>query len=102
MTKKQFLLFKLMEECAEVTHRASKQLQFGKDEIQKDQKESNAHRLKAETLDLRVMIYLLEEESEIPTCTMEEFHAAVNRKKVKLQTYLNLSTSLGQLSEIKL
>ena len=38
MTKTQFLLLKLAEECAEVAQRAIKQIQFGKDERQKDRK----------------------------------------------------------------
>jgi hypothetical protein len=36
MTREQFLLLKLSEECAEAAQRASKQIQFGKTETQKD------------------------------------------------------------------
>lgn len=102
MTKKQFLLLKLIEECVEVAHRASKQLQFGKNEIQKDQPETNAYRLKGELLDLLALVNLLQQESEIPLWTLEELEGATNKKQVKLQKYLNLSASLGQLPEIKL
>jgi hypothetical protein len=102
MTKKQFLLLKLIEECVEVAHIASKQLQFGKDKVQKNQLESNTHRLKGEILDLNALVHLLQEESEIPVWSHEEFLGATNKKKVKLQKYLDLSTSLGQLPEIKL
>jgi NTP pyrophosphatase (non-canonical NTP hydrolase) len=56
MTKQQFLLLKLSEECMEVAQRASKQIQFGKDEVQKDQLKTNQARLKDELLDLFALV----------------------------------------------
>jgi len=102
MKKNQFLLLKLIEECVEVAHRASKQMQFGKEEVQKNQEETNATRLKGEILDLLVLIHLLEEEKEFSDITFKEYETAYHEKKEKLQKYLNLSASLGQLPEIKL
>lgn len=110
MNKQQFLLLKLIEECAEVAQRASKQIQFGKDERQKDhaphgataESKSNAERLKDELMDLFVMASILHDELEIPTWTIQELATARIVKKQKLQKYLDLSYSLGQLPEIKL
>jgi len=106
MNKSQFLLLKLAEECAEVAQRASKQIQFGKDERQKDhaphgaiaESKSNAERLRDEIIDLMVLITMLEETKEIPEIT--DFSHAYIAKKIKLQKYLDLSASLGQLPEI--
>ena len=77
-------------------------MQFGKEEKQKGQEETNAVRLKGEILDLLVLIHLLEEEKEFSEIMFEEYETAYQKKKEKLQKYLNLSASLGQLPEIKL
>jgi NTP pyrophosphatase (non-canonical NTP hydrolase) len=109
VNKQQFLLLKLAEECAEVAQRASKQIQFGKDEKQKDhapvaggatESKSNSERLRDEIMDLMVLVTMLEETKEISEIT--NFHIAYAAKKIKLQKYLDLSASLGQLPEIKL
>lgn len=100
MDRSQFLLLKLAEECSEVAQRALKQIQFGKLEIQKDQPLSNAERLKQELLDLRSMTRLLQRAGEIPEITVEEETNALIAKRNKLQKYLELSRSLGQLPEI--
>lgn len=102
MKKNQFLLLKLAEECAEVAHRASKQIQFGKDEKQKDQSLANGERLRGELLDLVVIWRMLEDEGEIPKFTADMADSAYLSKKIKLQKYLDLSHSLGQLPEIEL
>lgn len=51
----QFLLVKLMEECAELSQRASKTIQFGELEIQSGQEKTNMQRLQNEFDDLLVM-----------------------------------------------
>jgi NTP pyrophosphatase (non-canonical NTP hydrolase) len=100
MNKQQFLLLKLAEECSEVAQRALKQIQFGKSEIQKDQSKCNAERLTDEIMDLSVLVRLLQEESEVLAWTHRTFEAAKKKKVKKLQKYLDLSRSLGQLPEI--
>jgi NTP pyrophosphatase (non-canonical NTP hydrolase) len=102
MKKNQFLLLKLAEECVEVAQRCSKQIQFGKDEIQRDQLKTNGDRLKSELLDLLVIVRMLQLEDEIPGWSHKEFVLAKNQKKEKMQKYLTLSAILGQLPEIKL
>jgi NTP pyrophosphatase (non-canonical NTP hydrolase) len=102
MNKQQFLLLKLAEECSEVAQRALKQIQFGKDEVQKDQLKCNSERLRDEITDLNILVHLLQKESEIPSLTRREFKTTKKKKMEKLQKYLDLSRSLGQLPEIKL
>jgi hypothetical protein len=111
VNKQQFLLIKLAEECAEVSQRALKQIQFGKDERQKDhapvagiqaESKSNSERLRDEILDFSVMVHLLQKESEITAWTNREFREAKKKKLEKLQKFLDLSASLGELPEIKL
>lgn len=102
MTKEQFLLLKLAEECMEVAQRASKQIQFGKEEIQKGQLSTNAERLKGELLDLFVIVKMLEETDQISTIAYDEFEQAYKDKKQKLQKYLDLSKTLNQLPVIQL
>jgi hypothetical protein len=102
MTKKQFLLLKLSEECAEVAQRCSKQIQFGRDEKQKDQDKTNGERLKGELLDLISIWALLEQMGEVPHFSEDEIDLAIENKKIKLQKYLKLSNDLGQLPEITL
>src|ERR1700680_2548271 len=102
MTKEQFLLMKLAEECAEVAQRCTKQIQFGKFEMQKDQTLTNSERLKGEILDFIAMVGLLQQASEITPWTNKEYKVAFKAKKEKLQKYLDLSAKLGQLPEIKL
>jgi hypothetical protein len=90
-----------MEECAEVIQRASKQIQFGKDEVQKNQALDNATRLKNELLDVNSLFRLLRESGEL-TLEADDFEKAYETKKLKLQVYADLSTSLGQLPEIRI
>jgi len=52
MTEQEYLLTCLMEECAEVTHRASKALRFGLQEVGPGSKKSNFTRLEDELSDV--------------------------------------------------
>lgn len=102
MNCSQFLLLKLAEECSEVAQRAIKQIQFGKLEIQHDQFFTNCERLKQELLDLYAIAAMLEEIQELPEITFGEEAEAFERKRKKLQKYLDYSAQLGQIQEIKL
>ena len=104
MTREQFLLIKLSEECAEVSQRALKQVQFGSGEIQKDQPSTNAERLVSEIIDLISIVKLLDESGALPIkdVTADEFDAAFEAKKKKLQKYVDYSHTLGVLPEIKI
>ena len=93
MNLEQFYLLKLAEECSEVAQRALKQMQFGKNEIQKDQALTNSMRLRAELNDLLSVIKILEEMSEIPHAyDLDEY---ITKKRAKLEKYLEYSRDLG-------
>jgi len=102
MNKNQFLLLKLAEECAEVAHVATKQIQFGKDNVRKVSSGSNAQRLKSEVMDLFTLVSLLIQAEEIPFIWDDELAEARAKKIEKMQKYLDKSFELGQLPEIKL
>ena|ERR1700743_2315396 len=103
MKRNQFLLLKLMEECAEVSQRASKQIQFGADEIQKGQDKTNKQRLRDELLDLINIAEMLDEVGELVdvALTEDEFQDALKQKRDKLNKYLKMSFELGQLPELQ-
>jgi NTP pyrophosphatase (non-canonical NTP hydrolase) len=102
MNASQFLLIKLSEECAEVSQRALKQIQFGPNEIQKEQDKTNKQRLKDELLDLLAVTNLLIQEKQIEDFQVYELREAKERKKIKMQKYLDYSYQLGELPKITL
>jgi NTP pyrophosphatase (non-canonical NTP hydrolase) len=103
MTRNQFLLLKLIEECAEVSHIASKQIQFGKDSTNRAKLDkTNAEHLKSEALDLMSVLALLMIYDEFPQWTPQELENAIHAKRAKMQKYVTQSYQLGQLPEIEL
>lgn len=110
MNREQFLLTKLSEECAEVSQRALKQIQFGRDQVQKGtevkdgtpapDKEigfSNARRLTNELIDLLAIAALLQDAGEVLEIPSKEFDTAKATKIVKLNKYLKFSQELGTI-----
>lgn len=97
MKLSQFVLLKLSEECVEVAHRASKQIQFGPDETQRGETETNSERLKGEILDLLSIVRLLILLGQIGSLTGDELETAFQNKVVKLDKYLDLSEELGEI-----
>lgn len=93
---------KLAEECSEVAQRCSKQSQFGPDEIQRDQEQTNTERLQGELLDLCAVWKLLEVIGEIPQLRRGQIEWTFAAKKLKMQKYLDRSAELGTLPVIKL
>jgi hypothetical protein len=102
LTKAQYLLMKLAEECSEVAQRCSKQMQFGKDEAQSEVSATNAERLLLEMLDLIAIWKLLQEMGEVRPITEETLRWAFAAKKLKMQKYLDKSFKLGILPAIRL
>ncbi len=104
MTKRQFFLLKLMEECNEVAHRASKQMQFGADEKQSQGPSetkvdlTNRDRLHGEIIDLLAVVAVLHSLGEIPDISPDEIEAAHCAKLDKLGKYLEYSRSLGMVA----
>lgn len=104
MKKNQYLLLKLMEECAEISHVASKQIQFGKNSDNNGKYEkTNGQRLREEIIDLLVVASLLEDEGEFEQIPDDGSLAQNYQTKVaKMQKYVDASTKLGLIPEIKL
>lgn len=101
MDHRQHLLLKLMEECAEVSQRASKQMQFGRDEYQPNQAIpwTNSERLRDEINDLLAVVKMLEEVGEIPKFDLKDFDKHLDMKRGKIRKYLKYSESLGMVKE---
>lgn len=96
MTTEQYLLTKVMEECAEIIERASKAQRFGLEQVQSGQDQTNCQRLIEEFLDLIAVLEML---NIIP-----DFNADVNinfieDKKKKVLYYMNFSRLLGVLDK---
>lgn len=88
LTKEEYLLDCLIEECAEIIQRATKAKRFGLEEIQKDQSYSNEYRLIDELNDLVGVADLLFEDG---------WHDQdlVDLKKAKVSRYMQYSFELG-------
>lgn len=91
MTMSEYLLVCLIEECAEVQHRASKALRFGLDEVQQGQLFTNTERLEAELADL---IFILSELASQGIMGNADFSGI---KSLNFTKYLRLSQKLGRL-----
>jgi NTP pyrophosphatase (non-canonical NTP hydrolase) len=83
------LLTVLMEECAEVTQRASKALRFGLAEVQPGQPDSNAERIADELGDLIGVVDRLE---MLEVLAPARIDSARRRKRLKLYKYLQSDT----------
>ncbi len=96
MTRRQFLLTKLMEECAEVAQRASKQSRFGTYEAQPGQSTTNKDRLNDEILDLKAIVVLLREEGELPpNGDYADFAFEMSKRRERIEKYYRYSQECG-------
>lgn len=93
MTKEQFLLTCIAEECCELGQRATKAIRFGLDEVQRNQDQTNAQRFVGELTDLTALVEMLTEDGRFPQITREGLDA----KKDKFNKYLLYSAELGQV-----
>lgn len=96
MKMMQFLLLKLMEECAEVQQRASKMIQFGADETEPGQPFTNTERLREELNDLIATIHIIEQNG-FPPFPPAEFNEIVSKKASKILKFLVYSKDIGAL-----
>lgn len=110
MTREQFLLMKLAEECAEVAQRCSKSMQYGSQQVwrggevaggsapTKEEGLNNAQRLTGELIDLAIICGLLEDIGAIsPPPTLLKMDEARTAKIAKLNKYLAFSRKLGAI-----
>lgn len=96
MNKDKFLLLKVMEECAEVSQRASKLIQFGWDEVEAGQELNNRQRFQNEVTDLICVLQMLNSSIVTPVklhTTLEQFSDKVE----KVAKYYKYSKDLGEL-----
>ncbi|HTJ52574.1 MAG TPA: hypothetical protein VL443_24130 [Cyclobacteriaceae bacterium] len=96
MTRKEHLLIMLMEECDEVSQRASKALRFTLEEIQPGQEFTNADRIVYEFNDLYAIMQMLQKEGAIPHIINQP---ALELKKEKVKKFLAYSKEVGTLKE---
>lgn len=94
-------LIVLMEECAEVIHRASKQLRFGADEIQPGQAQTNRDRLRGEILDVFATVEFLIDSGQIDPIEPYDVreHMKIKRQKVEAMWHLSRDQGCLTLSE---
>jgi NTP pyrophosphatase (non-canonical NTP hydrolase) len=90
-------LILLMEECAEVAHRASKQLRFGAEEIQPGQPDTNRFRLREELLDLLFCVELLVDDGQLAPVNRYEVTQHGLKKREKVNKMIELSIKQGCL-----
>ncbi len=95
MKKTEMLLTILGEECVETAQRVSKAIRFTLDEVQPEQKLTNAQRIVYEFNDILAMMEILEEEGIFKNIIDRE---AINKKKIKVAKYLAYSAELGTIS----
>jgi hypothetical protein len=100
MTRIEHLMICLMEECAEVSQRASKSLRFGVNEIQPGQAETNAQRLAGEMVDLMTVYSMLVKDGVLPSLGIltGESAAASRAKRDKVEKFLLYSAECGTLT----
>lgn len=97
MNKSEYLITKLMEECAEVAQRCSKILCFGIHEKEPGQELNNEERLLNEYHDLLGVFESLEDEKIVRTTTGDELMDAIADKKQKVKKFMAYSVNCGTL-----
>lgn len=95
MNRIEHLLVILSEECAEVSQSCSKALRFGLQEVEPDQLRSNAQRISDELCDVIAVLEMLH--GVLPSTL--ELRDRVQKKKRKVEKFLNESAKLGTLQE---
>lgn len=95
MTREQYLLICLAEECDEVGQRVMKALRFGLSEVQAGQELSNAERILDEMQDLVAVYTILSNENMIPDLGFVD----VDRKLSKIEKFMSISRREGVLGE---
>ena len=95
MTKTEYLLTCLAEECAEVAQRASKAVRFGVMEIQPGQPYTNKERLADEINDLETIVEMLKDHGV--NLWVPHAEGRRNQKKAKVHQFMVYSKEMGVL-----
>lgn len=98
MTQAELLLVHLIEECDEVSQRATKALRFGLDEVQAGQPLTNAQRIIGEFRDLMTIVDMMQEKDILPCDDGDaEFERHLAEKRAKVVGWLKYSEARGTL-----
>jgi len=97
MNTTEHVLTVLSEECAEVSHRVSKALRFGLDEIEPGQSHTNAERIAQEVCDLVAVILMLEDAGIIKR---PKDGGQVMQKQAKVRQYMDYARKCGTLLDL--
>lgn len=95
MNRTEHLLIILSEECSEVSHRISKALRFGLNEIEPGQSFNNSERINQELCDLLGVVDMITREKHIDPIML----ADVNKKRDRVEKYLKYSREQGTLTD---
>lgn len=90
----------LMEECAEVAQRASKQKRFGMFEVQPGQTLTNTTRMRDEAMDLLMCLEFLVEAGQMSPITPADLQRHRTEKMPKINAMLQRSFNHGCLDEL--
>jgi len=99
MTTKEALFLRVMEECNEVSQRASKILNFGLQEQQSAEHNTNEVRFWQEYFDLVAVMEMLVEKGIINELHTSEIEELKKTKKEKVEKFLDYSRSIGTVSD---
>lgn len=97
MTKREWLLVQFISELAEVQHRATKMLQFGVTERQKEMQDlTNKQRLEQEWTDLMATAELIDDQG---CMSLHNSRQEITAKQNKVAKYLAYADSIGIIEE---
>lgn len=101
MTRTEYLLTCMAEECNEVAQRASKALRFGLHEVQPGQELTNAARIIQEWVDLVAVVeFMLADEGILNLKSFAgNFDSMILAKKEKVEKFMAYSKELGTLQD---
>ncbi len=97
MTRTEYLLTCLAEECIETAQRATKAIRFGINEVQAGQQFDNAERICLEYNDIQAVMEVLGE--ELGWMPEQRLPHLIKRKKEKLKEWMAYSEKMGALTE---
>ncbi len=100
MSRADYLLSHLAQECCEIAIRCTKAQMFGLDEIQPGQEFTNRERIIHEICDMMAVGELLKDENIIPNETMDggEVGKRIEAKRTKANHFSDYSRQLGRLA----
>lgn len=99
MTKREYLLTKLAEECVEIAQRCHKAQIFGLHEKQKGQKLTNSQRIRGELNDLMGIALMCVDEGILEQQSLDDYIRERDAKIAKVKKYMKYSRKLGCLSK---